>query len=207
MIFGGLIGATVAGILIGLTKWYKEIAIGGFTLAILSILWFIAVAWIENVPVLVATPLCLFGIFGLSSLPVYMELGVEVTYPVAEATSSGLLWSAAQIFGILMVTISQVIATDIDPVTLSNNKCGTSASADSYRNASSMICPELSRNVSGPVVAGATPKDWTNGGILLVAMAVIGYLCLVCLFKPDYKRTRFEQKKNKQLDESTKQDI
>ena len=28
-------------------------------------------------------------------LPICLELGVEVTYPVAEATSSGLLWSFA----------------------------------------------------------------------------------------------------------------
>ena len=32
----------------------------------------------------------LFGGFGLTIYPISMELAVEVTYPVAEATSSGL---------------------------------------------------------------------------------------------------------------------
>ena len=54
-------------------------------------LCYIQVADIENQPYLVAIPLCLFGTFSFCFLPVIMELGVEVTYPVAEATSSGLL--------------------------------------------------------------------------------------------------------------------
>lgn len=56
---------------------------------------FVQVGTVENNPALVAIPLCCIGFFGMAMLPVCMELGVEVTYPVAEATSSGLLWSAA----------------------------------------------------------------------------------------------------------------
>ena len=37
--------------------------------------------------------LCVFGFFALPLVPICMELGVEITYPVGEATSSGLLWS------------------------------------------------------------------------------------------------------------------
>lgn len=48
-----------------------------------------------NLPVPIAVSLCLFGLFALPLFPVCLELGVEVTYPVAEATSSGLLWSVA----------------------------------------------------------------------------------------------------------------
>lgn len=47
--------------------------------------------------VVIAFSLCVFGFFGLSLLPVFMELGVEVTYPVSEVTSSGLLWTATYI--------------------------------------------------------------------------------------------------------------
>ena len=42
-----------------------------------------------------AASLCVFGFFALAQIPVCMELGVEITYPVAESISSGLLWSAA----------------------------------------------------------------------------------------------------------------
>lgn len=41
----------------------------------------------------IAICLCAFGFFALPLIPACMELGVEVTYPVSEATSTGLLWS------------------------------------------------------------------------------------------------------------------
>ena len=43
----------------------------------------------------IAFSLCMFGFFALPLIPAFMELGVEVTYPVSEVVSSGLLWSAA----------------------------------------------------------------------------------------------------------------
>ena len=39
---------------------------------------------------LVALSISLFGFFGLAIYPIILELLVEVTYPIAEATSSGL---------------------------------------------------------------------------------------------------------------------
>ena len=50
---------------------------------------------LHNQPVLIGVSLCVFGFFALPLIPACMELGVEITYPVAEATSSGLLWSVA----------------------------------------------------------------------------------------------------------------
>lgn len=40
----------------------------------------------------VATVCSLFGFFGFSIYPVAMELSVECTYPVGEATSAGLIF-------------------------------------------------------------------------------------------------------------------
>jgi len=40
---------------------------------------------------LVALAISLFGGFGFAIYPICMELAVEVTYPVAEATSAGLM--------------------------------------------------------------------------------------------------------------------
>ena len=50
---------------------------------------------IEHIPVALAVLLSVTGFFAIGFLPVAMELGVEVTFPVAEATSSGLLWSSS----------------------------------------------------------------------------------------------------------------
>ena len=36
----------------------------------------------------------LFGFFAFALMPVCLEVGVECTYPVAEATSAGLQWMA-----------------------------------------------------------------------------------------------------------------
>ena len=53
------------------------------------------VSRLEHQPVNVAFSLCMFGFFALPLIPVCMELGVEITYPVGEGTSSGLLWTAS----------------------------------------------------------------------------------------------------------------
>ena len=50
---------------------------------------------IQHQSINIAVSLCLFGFFALPLIPASMELGVETTYPVDEATSSGLLWSSA----------------------------------------------------------------------------------------------------------------
>jgi len=45
-------------------------------------------------PVLIAFSFGLFGFFAFALMPVCLEVGVECTYPVAEATSAGLQWMA-----------------------------------------------------------------------------------------------------------------
>jgi FLVCR family MFS transporter 7 len=95
MIFCGLVGATLAGLLIDYTKLFKEIATVSLCLAILSLVWFTEVFTMHDQPVLIGFSLCVFGFFALPLIPACMELGVEITYPVAEATSTGLLWSIA----------------------------------------------------------------------------------------------------------------
>ena len=50
---------------------------------------------LENEKALIAASLSTFGFFALALMPVWLELGVECTYPdLSEATSSGLLWIA-----------------------------------------------------------------------------------------------------------------
>ena len=45
-------------------------------------------------PALVVFSFGLFGFFAFALMPVCLEVGVECTYPVAEATSAGLQWMA-----------------------------------------------------------------------------------------------------------------
>ena len=46
---------------------------------------------------LVAAVCSLFGLFGFSAYPVAMELSVECSYPVGEATSAGLIFIAGYV--------------------------------------------------------------------------------------------------------------
>ena len=114
MIFIGLIGGTVASCILDHTKKFKEVGVVTLGLAILCLVWFMEVgvvyggrcgllfstfimqvARLEHQSVNIAFSLCMFGFFALPLIPVCMELGVEITFPIAEATSSGLLWTCA----------------------------------------------------------------------------------------------------------------
>lgn len=54
--------------------------------------FFLQITRFRHLPVLTAICIGLFGSFAFGLLPIGLELAVECTYPVAEATSSGLLW-------------------------------------------------------------------------------------------------------------------
>lgn len=54
-------------------------------------------------PVLVISSFGLFGFFAFALMPVCLEVGVECTYPVAEATSAGLQWMAG--YAAVVVTV------------------------------------------------------------------------------------------------------
>jgi hypothetical protein len=47
-----------------------------------------------------------------STLPVALELGVECTYPIAEGTSAGFLWTAGNVWGVILVTVMDALRTD-----------------------------------------------------------------------------------------------
>jgi hypothetical protein len=49
------------------------------------------------------------GFFAFAVLPIALELGVETTYPVNEATSAGFLWIAGQIFGIIFILLMECV--------------------------------------------------------------------------------------------------
>ena len=48
-------------------------------------------------PVLIVVSCGFFGFFAFALMPVCLEVGVECTYPVAEATSAGLQWMAGYV--------------------------------------------------------------------------------------------------------------
>jgi len=98
----GLFGAMVTGITLDNTHWYLSMIKITFFCATGSMAFFT----FSNKPdhyamVLVASGV--MGVFCFAILPLALELGVEITYPVCEGTSSGFLWMAGQFFGIIIL--------------------------------------------------------------------------------------------------------
>ncbi|CAF93778.1 unnamed protein product, partial [Tetraodon nigroviridis] len=69
--------------------------------------------------VAVAAVCSLLGLFGNSGYPVAMELSVECSYPVGEATSTGLIIMSGQIQGVLYIILLQALTTRITEAPLS----------------------------------------------------------------------------------------
>ncbi|XP_065919337.1 solute carrier family 49 member A3-like isoform X2 [Dysidea avara] len=166
LVFVGLVGAFVSGVIIDVTKNFEGVAKVMCAFALICFIWFLEVFSLEDEPVLIAFSLCSFGFFGFALMPVCLELGVELTYPVAEATSSGLLWSATQLMGLFLTTVGEVMERDVSEEQKDRSKC--------YGN--------------------IKPKDLTYTGLFFAAIGVAGYLLLVIgLRHPVYKRLQAEK--------------
>mmetsp|Transcript_3494 Transcript_3494/g.4814 ORF Transcript_3494/g.4814 Transcript_3494/m.4814 type:complete len:444 (+) Transcript_3494:1752-3083(+) len=98
----GLAGAITAGVIADKTRKYKLLIFLTFvgTLGALAFL-FLSVRP-HNLGMLIAS-CCFLGLFTTAILPLCLEAGVEVTYPVPEGISAGCVMMSAQVFGILFI--------------------------------------------------------------------------------------------------------
>ena len=102
-IIGALIGSGIAGAYVETTRKYRFVTI---LLALLGSIFPIVLLFClqSSNLALVCLGAFLEGSV-LAILPIGIDFGVELTFPVPESISSGLLMTAAQIFGIIL-TIS-----------------------------------------------------------------------------------------------------
>ncbi|WAR22401.1 S49A3-like protein [Mya arenaria] len=113
MIGVGSIGAVFAGLYVDRTKRFEEVVKFCWCLSTVFGIAFTQVSRFRDQQVLVALAVALFGGFGFAIYPICMELAVEVTYPIAEATSAGLMVISGQIQGIIYLLLMQFIAQDL----------------------------------------------------------------------------------------------
>ncbi|CAJ0584547.1 unnamed protein product, partial [Mesorhabditis spiculigera] len=118
LIVSGLVGAAVSGIIVDKTGKFEQVmkisfAIAGLAGCSLSI----AINY-ENQPWWVVASICGFGCFGFAIYPIGLELGVECTYPVAEATSTGLIIMIGQILGVIFVVTTNLANGDLNTLRL-----------------------------------------------------------------------------------------
>eukprot|EP00731_Ephydatia_muelleri_P020326 Em0013g53a len=182
MIFSGVAGATIVSFTLDYTKKYKEVGVVCLGLSVLCFIWFSQVSRLYDQSVNVVISLCVFGFFALPLVPVCMELGVEITYPVGEATSSGLLWSSVQVFAVVFIALSTAFESPLSQELISNSKC----SHAQVQNA--LYC-----NTSIFDIIEDTPQDMTNVVYVYMALIVLAFLYMVVLFKPRYKRAESDK--------------
>ncbi|XP_013401658.1 solute carrier family 49 member A3 [Lingula anatina] len=163
----GIIGAAGFSLFVDKTKKFEEVAKFCFCMAAAACVAFSLTARMYDIPVWIGISIALFGIFGFALYPVCLELAVETTFPVAEATSAGFLLISGQIQGIIFVLVMEVIAVEL-PV---NNLQACKVSK----------------------VEPTPPMDYTYPDIFLCCVAAVGAIFLVTCFKCPYKRLRAEQ--------------
>nr|XP_026693930.1 feline leukemia virus subgroup C receptor-related protein 2-like isoform X1 [Ciona intestinalis]XP_026693931.1 feline leukemia virus subgroup C receptor-related protein 2-like isoform X1 [Ciona intestinalis] len=100
MVLAGIVGSVVCGVWLDRTRIYKMTTVGIYVSTLLFMVLYTATLnlgqlWI----VFIASGALGFTMTGY--LPIGFEFAAELTYPVSEGTSSGLLNASAQIFGIV----------------------------------------------------------------------------------------------------------
>ncbi|KAM6952194.1 solute carrier family 49 member A3 [Lycodopsis pacificus] len=118
----GIVGAAVLGIYVDKTKKFIEATKVNMSFTALSCIAFSVVSLMQEQKVAVAVVCSLFGFFGFSIYPVFMELAVECSYPVGEATSAGLVFVSGQVQSVIYIILLQALTKRLADSPLST--CG-----------------------------------------------------------------------------------
>ncbi|KAL4231241.1 Major facilitator superfamily domain-containing protein 7 [Mactra antiquata] len=173
MIAAGSVGAVFAGIYVDKTKRFEEVVKVCWCISCLFGVGFSQAARYRDHQVLVALSISLFGGFGFAIYPICMELAVEVTYPIAEATSAGLMVISGQVQGIIYMLLMQFIAQDLSP----------------EERAEGTGCNQKNLSANDFV-----PQDWTVPLLFASSVAVFSMMILMLFFKAEYRRMNAEQR-------------
>lgn len=134
MIVFGILGAIVIGIVVEKTKRFEELVKVLYAATCVCLMAYCIISRYAEENVLIALSISLIGFFGLALYPILLELAVEVTYPVAEATSCGLITVSGGLHGILFLVMTQVLSTPLSDSEARGTKCQAGASDFTYAN-------------------------------------------------------------------------
>lgn len=118
----GIVGAGALGLYVDKTKKFIEATKINMSFTALSCIAFSVVSLMRDQKAAVAAVCSLFGFFGFSIYPVAMELSVECSYPVGEATSAGLVFVSGQVQSVLYIILLQALTKPLADSPLST--CG-----------------------------------------------------------------------------------
>ncbi|CAK8680793.1 unnamed protein product [Clavelina lepadiformis] len=181
LIGAGFVGSAIAGFIVDKTKRFIEVTKVCYALAIVALVVFAVMHNKANQWVVLT---CMCGLFGFFSIPVYPignELAVETTYPVGEATSSGIVFMSGQLQGLILILLLQSIGTNLDPKP-TTDKCTSENLGD---------IPVQDMSVPVYVMTG-------YGGFIA--------LVYIIFFRTEYKRLHADKCKN-ESEESSENNI
>ncbi|XP_031194604.1 feline leukemia virus subgroup C receptor-related protein 1 [Mastomys coucha] len=114
LVVAGMVGSILCGLWLDYTKTYKQTTLIVYVLSFIGMLVFTFTLNLKYIIVVFFTG-GILGFFMTGYLPLGFEFAVEITYPESEGTSSGLLNTAAQIFGILFTLAQGKLTSDYYP--------------------------------------------------------------------------------------------
>ncbi|XP_054666373.1 solute carrier family 49 member A3 isoform X2 [Grus americana] len=159
----GLLGAFLLGLYVDRTRKFIESTKICFCLSALASIVFAVASRFRHQAVTLAISSSLFGFFGFAIYPIAMELAVECSYPVGEGTSTGLIFVASQIEGVILMILLQALT-----IRVSEDPSSTCA---------------LDQD-------GAL--DWTTPVLVLAGLCSAMACFYVIFFHTDYKRLHAE---------------
>uniref|UniRef100_A0A914EFN2 Uncharacterized protein n=1 Tax=Acrobeloides nanus TaxID=290746 RepID=A0A914EFN2_9BILA len=169
LIVSGLVGAAVSGVYVDKTHRFEETMKVSFCLAGFAACGLSISINYENVEWAIATSIFVFGVFGFAIYPIGLEMGVEATYPVAEATSSGLIIMLGQVEGVIYVLVTSFLTQSATAHEKNIQTCNKAGSSDT------------------------DIQDWKYSFIAWNCFVVIGIMVFTAAFWPKYKRVQYEQ--------------
>ncbi|XP_035420123.1 solute carrier family 49 member A3 isoform X1 [Cygnus atratus] len=159
----GLLGAFLLGLYVDRTRNFIESTKICFCLSALASIVFAVASRFRGQAIALAIASSVFGFFGFAIYPIAMELAVECSYPVGEGTSTGLIFVASQIEGVILMILLQALT-----VRISEDPSSTCA---------------LDQD-------GAL--DWTTPVLVLAGLCSAMACFYVIFFHTDYKRLHAE---------------
>ncbi|KAF8353949.1 hypothetical protein PRIPAC_95572 [Pristionchus pacificus] len=165
LIASGLFGAAAAGILADKKKnWTEFIMKGAFVVACIGAGSLTVAVNYEGQEAWIIISIIVFGFAGFALYPLGLETGVEITFPVAEATSTGLIIMSGQIQGVLYVLVTAILNVPASP-----------------HERSIQTCSDLMSET-------ASISNWKWSFIAwMVFVAVLGLICII-FFRPKLRR-------------------
>ncbi|CDS43539.1 feline leukemia virus subgroup C [Echinococcus multilocularis] len=105
MVIAGLVGSIVAGVVLKKTGLYRLVLIIFYFLSVISMGAFMGSLY-SNLIGTVFLTMILLGFFQSGFLPLGFEYAAEITYPIDEGLTSGILNTSAHIFGIILTQVA-----------------------------------------------------------------------------------------------------